>query len=264
MENVKRMREILSDCDREIIKLMEKRLEMTIELLEYKKKEGLPILQPNQEYQHIKDIEEQIEESPYKLECQELLDALVKVSKQCLTRHLFTYNIMLIGFMGTGKSTVSQYLSQVLEMEEMDTDAMIVEKEGSAIADIFEKEGEEYFRNCESSTLVDLCSHERKMVSCGGGVVLRDENVSMMRQSGRIVLLTAQPSTILERVKHSSERPLLNGQMTEEHIEALMHKREDKYRAAADIVVATDNKRIHEIAEEIVAKLIGFDRRNSN
>lgn len=260
MENVRRMRETISDCDREIINLLEKRLSTTVELLEYKKKENLPILQPNQEYQHIKEIEDHIADSPYSLESQELLESLVKVSKQCMTRHLFTHNIMLIGFMGTGKSTVSKYLSQVLEMEEMDTDAMVVEKEGCAIADIFEKEGEEYFRNCESSTLVDLCSHERKMVSCGGGIVLRDENVSMMKKSGRVVLLTAEPSTILERVRHSSERPLLNGQMTEEHIKTLMSKREDKYRAAADIVVATDHKRIHEIGEEIVAKLIGLDR----
>lgn len=259
MENVKRMRELISECDREIIDLIQKRLETTIDLLEYKKKEGLPILQPNQEYQHIKEIEEALEQSSYQLETQELLDCLVKVSKRCQTRHLFSYNIMLIGFMGTGKSTVSQYLSQILEMEEMDTDAMIVDKEGTAITDIFEKKGEEYFRDCESSTLVDLCSHERKMVSCGGGIILRDENISMMKKSGRVVLLTAQPDTILERVRQSSERPLLNGQMTKEYIQELMSKRQEKYKAAADIVVATDNKRIHEIGEEIVAKLIGLD-----
>lgn len=89
------------------------------------------------------------------------------------------------------------------------------------------------------------------VVSCGGGAVLREENVALMKKNGTIVLLTAEPETIFERVRHSSERPVLNGNMNVEYIAGLMEKRRPKYEAAADLVVATDGKRTEEICKEI-------------
>lgn len=166
-----------------------------------------------------------------------------------------TYNIALIGFMGAGKSTVSHYLKQVLALPEKETDAMIVESEGMAITDIFEKHGEPYFRELESRTVEDLKNSPQAIISCGGGLVVKEENVVNLKKSSRIVLLTATPQTTLERVKNSTERPILNGHMNVEYIAELMEKRREKYQAAADVTVATDGKDVAEICAEIIQKL---------
>lgn len=163
-------------------------------------------------------------------------------------------NVILIGFMGTGKSSVSAYLNKMLGMEVVEMDQEIVDREGMSIADIFEKHGEEYFRNLETNLLIEMQNKNNVVVSCGGGAALREENVVEMKKSGKVVLLTAKPQTIYERVKDSTERPLLNGNMTVEYIADLMDKRRDKYEKAADIIIYTDQKSVEEICEELLKK----------
>lgn len=165
------------------------------------------------------------------------------------------YNVLLIGFMGSGKSTVSSKLSELLNMEEIDMDQYIEEKEGRTIKEMFEKDGEEYFRNCETQAVNDFKSKKSVIVSCGGGAVLRQENVEAMKEQGKIVLLTASPETTLDRVKDTTARPILNGNMNVEFIQQLMEKRADKYKNAADITITTDDKDIDEICNEIIALL---------
>lgn len=169
------------------------------------------------------------------------------------------YNIMLIGFMGVGKSTVSARMIELLSMEGIEMDALIAEKEGVTIPEIFDKYGEEYFRDCESQTIIDLQGKTNQLVSCGGGAVLREENVCQMKKGGRIVLLTASPETIYERVKDSRERPILNDHMSVSYIAGLMEKRRPKYMAAADLVISTDGKTIDEICGELIKKLSEID-----
>lgn len=162
---------------------------------------------------------------------------------------------MLIGFMGAGKTTVSRELSKMTGRKELDMDAYIVEKEGMAITDIFAQFGEEYFRTKETASLIEIMKMDDLIVSCGGGVVVKDENVSYMKDGGVIVLLTATPQTILERVKESTDRPILNGNMDVEFIEQLMNKRKDRYLSVADVIVETDNKAVKEICAEIMEKI---------
>ncbi len=166
-----------------------------------------------------------------------------------------TKSIALIGFMGAGKSTVSRYLKRALALAERETDAMIVEQEGMSITDIFEKYGEPYFRELESKTVLSLESMGQAVISCGGGLVMRKENVENLKLSSRIVLLTATPQTTLERVKNSTERPILNGNMNVEYIAQLMEKRRETYQKAADITIATDHKDVAAICAELVEKL---------
>ena len=161
-------------------------------------------------------------------------------------------HIYLIGFMGTGKTTISHKLQQLTQAEEIDMDAWIVEKNGMSINDMFEKYGEIYFRDRETDALYEIAGYAPAIVSCGGGAVLRDENTQMMKKTGKIVLLTATPETIYERVKDSTDRPLLNGNMNVEHIASLMEKRRELYANACDLQVATDGKTPDEIAEEIL------------
>lgn len=165
-------------------------------------------------------------------------------------------NIALIGFMGVGKSTLSHYLSRVLGCPEAETDAMVVEMEGMPITDIFARYGEPYFRKRETEAILRLQDRRPLIVSCGGGAVMREENVANLKKSSHIVLLTARPETILERVKDSDERPILNGHMDVDYIADLMEKRREKYEAAADLVIATDGRSTEEIGEELIRRIL--------
>ena len=161
-------------------------------------------------------------------------------------------HIYLIGFMGTGKTTISHKLQEMTGAKEVDMDAWIVEKNDMSINDMFDKFGETYFRDRETDAVREIAGTAPAIVSCGGGAVLRQENTQMMKKSGRIVLLTATPETVYERVKNSIDRPLLNGHMNVEYIASLMEKRRELYAEACDISVATDGKTPSQIAEEIL------------
>lgn len=171
------------------------------------------------------------------------------------------YNIMLIGFMGVGKTTVSKVLSKELSMPEVDMDAYIVRREKMEISDMFETYGEEYFRKVETDCLIEIQKEKGRIVSCGGGVVVKDENIEHMKDGGVILLLTATPQTVYERVKDSTNRPILNGHMNVEYIEELMNKRKARYLEVADIIISTDNKNVKEIVGEIKTKLSEFAKK---
>lgn len=177
-------------------------------------------------------------------------------------KKLFGYNIALIGFMGVGKSTVSDHLGKMLDMELIEMDQEIAEREGMNISDIFEMYGEEYFRSLETNLLIELQTGKNVIISCGGGVAMRENNVQEIKKNGRVILLSAAPRTILERVRNSNDRPLLNGHKNLEDISSLMEQRREKYEAAADIVIDTDEKSVSQICEEIIQKLLEMDEKN--
>lgn len=167
----------------------------------------------------------------------------------------FPGHIFLIGFMGTGKSTVARMLKEQLHGEQVEMDACLEAQEGQSIASMFEQYGEAYFRDKETAFLYSLKGQTSRVVSCGGGVVTRGENRNFMKKHGKVVLLTARPETVLERVQGSQERPILNGNMNVEYIGQLMEKRQASYEAAADLTVSTDGKTVEEICQEIVTGL---------
>lgn len=164
-------------------------------------------------------------------------------------------NIVLIGFMGTGKSTISQYLNQIFHMEVAEMDEMIVQQEGMSIPEIFQTYGEEYFRNLETDLLVKLQNRENTVISCGGGTPLRECNVREMKKIGKVVLLTAEPETILDRVKDNHDRPLLENNKNVDYIREMMEKRREKYEAAADIILRTDGKDTERICKELMEQM---------
>lgn len=161
-------------------------------------------------------------------------------------------NIYLIGFMGVGKSTVAQELAQRTGAEWVEMDRQIEQQQEMPITRIFEEHGEAYFRDLETELLRTFENKENLIVSCGGGSVLREENAAFMKQNGRIVLLAAKPETIYERVKDSTERPILNGNMNPAYIAELMEKRRARYEAVADSTIWTDDRSVSEICEEIM------------
>lgn len=160
-------------------------------------------------------------------------------------------NIYLIGFMGCGKTSVSSAMHRKYGKTVVEADDRIIEKEGRSINRIFAESGEEYFRDQETAVLVDLAEESDVIVSCGGGMILRPQNVQLMKANGTIVLLDATPETILERLKDDDSRPNLRGRKSVEGIQELKNKRAAAYAGAADLKVDTDGKTIDEVAEEI-------------
>lgn len=166
-------------------------------------------------------------------------------------------HIYLIGFMGTGKSTVSRSMSHLAGVPAYEMDKLIEKECGMKISDIFLKYGEVYFRDRETEMCRKIAQMSPAVVSCGGGAVLRTVNVELMKASGQIVLLTASVQTILARIGASENRPVLNGRMDEDSIRTLMNEREGAYRSACDLVVSTDGKTPDSIAAEILSLTAG-------
>ena len=164
-------------------------------------------------------------------------------------------NLFLIGFMGAGKSSVSAGLGRMLGREVVEMDERIAAREGMSIPELFAQKGEPYFRACETALIKSFAQGAPRIVSCGGGVPLREENVAAMRESGTVVLLTASPEVILERVKDSDERPLLQGHKDVPYIAALMEQRRPKYEAAADITVDTSRLNIEEVCRQVLRQV---------
>lgn len=255
MNDLEMYREQLALCDDKIIDALVARNVIIEKIMSYKEEYGMPILQPAQEEKQKRQLESKLEENKYKEEIYDVFRCILKNSKRIQARKLFSYNIVLIGFMGAGKSTISEYLSTMFAMDIVEMDQLIAEREEMSISDIFETYGEEYFRNLETNLLIEMQEHKNTIISCGGGAALRERNVKEMKKNGRVVLLTAEPHTILERVKDSDERPILNGNKNVEFIADLMDKRREKYEAAADVVITTDGKNVQQICEELIQKL---------
>ncbi len=163
--------------------------------------------------------------------------------------------IYLVGFMGSGKTTVAKELSKQTGRPLIDTDEALVEREGRSIPEIFDISGEAYFRKLETEVLRQVSKEGDGIISCGGGVAMKEENRRIMHTYGRTVLLMARPETILERVQHDDNRPLLKGKKNVEAIRELMDERMLAYRQAADLIVDVDGKRPEDIAEEILGKI---------
>ena len=163
--------------------------------------------------------------------------------------------LFFIGFMGTGKTSVSAALGRMLGLPVMEMDEEIARQEGMRIPEIFVQKGEAYFRQCETALLTGLAAERARLVSCGGGVAMRPENVDAMRRCGTVVLLTARPEVILARVKDSGERPLLQSKKNVADIAALMAQRRAAYEAAADITVDTSDLAIEEVCRAVLRQI---------
>ena len=249
------LRENLGQCDEIILDALLMRNRIVEDIMSYKESNDLPILQPEQEAKQRKWLEGRLEGKRHVNEVRSVFQSINKNSKRIQARKLFHYNLVLIGFMGVGKTTMSDYFNTMFAMDVIEMDQIIARREGMSIPDIFEVHGEEYFRNCETELLVEMQSRNNVVISCGGGVPMRERNVTELKKNGRVILLTAEPETILERVRDDHSRPLLEDNKNVAFIRALMDKRRDKYEAAADIIIKTDGKSIQQIGEEIILQL---------
>ncbi|RJQ40489.1 MAG: shikimate kinase [Nitrospiraceae bacterium] len=160
-------------------------------------------------------------------------------------------NIVLTGFMGTGKSEVGKELSRVLGWQVIDIDTEIEKSQNMKITEIFKQFGEPRFRDLETEMIKNLSKNKNVIISTGGGAVLRQENMDALRESGVIICLTAAPETILKRTSNNNDRPLLQAENPLKKIKELLEFRMPYYQKA-DIIVDTENKKPFEVAEEII------------
>lgn len=161
-------------------------------------------------------------------------------------------NVILIGFMGCGKSTVGKKLADALAYEFRDTDAMIEEDYGKTISKMFEEDGEAYFRDAETELLKKLSVEADGMVlATGGGMPMREENATLLKKVGTVVFLETTIETILSRLQKDTGRPLADGEDREARLRPLFAKRLPVYRAVAEYIVNTEEKSVDVIVEEI-------------
>jgi len=165
-------------------------------------------------------------------------------------------NIALIGFMGTGKTAVGRLLAEATGKAFLELDAAIAEKAGLTIPEIFDREGEAGFRHRETTAVAEAANRNNTVIACGGGVVLTTININRLRETGRIVLLTAARDVILERTRcDGATRPLLATPDPAAAIARLLEERRPLYRRAADVTVATTRRTPDEVVREIRRKL---------
>jgi len=161
-------------------------------------------------------------------------------------------SIVLIGFMGAGKTSVGRALADTAGMELVDTDLLVEARAGRAIAEIFEADGEEAFRALESDAVQEAASAPGRVIACGGGAVLRLVNQRALREAGDVVYLRASPHALRGRLDGDDGRPLLRDPGA---FDRLLAERAPAYEAAADVIVDTDERTPDEIAHEILARV---------
>ncbi len=163
-------------------------------------------------------------------------------------------NVILTGMMGSGKTSVGLELAKILECDFFDLDE-IIEKKYGKITQIFKDKGENYFREIETSELKNFKNDRAFVLSTGGGAVLKEENIEILKSLGEVFYLSANAQTIYNRVKEQTQRPLLNTKDPKKTIEDILSSRLEKYEKSGEKIV-TDNKNIEQIAREIYEKVM--------
>ena len=161
-------------------------------------------------------------------------------------------NIYLLGMMGSGKSTVGRSLSQYMDKPFIDLDLEIEQSVGKTISEIFENDGEKYFRNIESN---QLYQYSDSVVACGGGIILNEGNRTFIKKNGKAILLTASIAELSERLSTSEDRPLLPKNNMEETLTVLWLDRQLRYLNTAEFTIETDGKTPEKITDEILSQL---------
>lgn len=163
-------------------------------------------------------------------------------------------NVVLIGFMGSGKTATARALASRIGYDAVDTDATVEREAGATIAEIFEREGEPAFRELEARVVEKAVTRDGTVIACGGGTILADRNLALLRDAGPIVYLRASAATLVARVADGAARPLLAGD-PQRVVPQLLEEREPHYLEAADLVIDTDDRTPEDVAALIAERL---------
>jgi len=168
-------------------------------------------------------------------------------------------NIVLIGYRGTGKSTIAKILSARLKWPRFNLDEAIVKDQGMSIPQMVEKHGWEFFRDVEARVVEIASNKDKTVIDAGGGVVVRPKNIDFLRQNGVIIWLKARPETIIRRIKDNTNRPSLTGKKSFlEEVQEVLAERTSKYQAAANVIIDTDDLSPQAVAKKAIEELSRF------
>ncbi|HPD60390.1 MAG TPA: shikimate kinase [Thermodesulfobacteriota bacterium] len=169
-------------------------------------------------------------------------------------------NIVLIGYRGTGKSTIATILSARLKWPRFNLDEAIVKDRAMGIPQMVEKYGWEFFRDVESRMVEKASNKDKTIIDAGGGVVVRPKNIERLRQNGVIIWLKAKPETIVSRIKEDTNRPSLTGKKSFlEEVQEVLTERTPRYQSAAHVAIDTDDLSPTEVVEKILKELDRFN-----
>ncbi|MEK6959286.1 MAG: shikimate kinase [archaeon] len=166
-------------------------------------------------------------------------------------------NIFLVGYRGTGKTSIGKKLAGIIKASFVDTDELIVKKAGKPIPQIFAEDGEPKFRELESQVLLDVCEQDGQVVGCGGGMVTRDINIENMKKNGTVFLLKSDAKTIFNRIYRDNNRPALTDKDPFEEIVHMLEKRKDMYEKAKNFEIDTSKDSVYDCAIRIQKILNG-------
>ena len=164
-------------------------------------------------------------------------------------------NIILVGPMGSGKSTIGSIIAKRLHRDFEDSDHFIENRTGVDIARIFDIEGEQGFRDRESNALKEILSHNNQVVATGGGAIMREENQKLLSQTGFIIFLDTTVNQQMQRLRRDKKRPLLQTENPRERLENLLAQRRPIYLELADLIVPTDKRVARKLAADIIKQL---------
>lgn len=243
------LRQEINALDERLQDLFQQRLMVVEAIARVKQEQALPIFDPQREQEIL---------SQYEGLEREFFEKLLQLSRRFQSHMLLPRPIILIGMMGVGKTSVGQQLAVDLNWPFFDGDALLEERLQKPVADFFAAEGEAEFRRHESMLLQELSQSkpaEKFIFATGGGAVLRPMNREFLKEIGQVVLLTAQPETIYQRIRGQQSRPLLAGDLDIGKITRILDKRRTDYQSLGKFSIATDVKTVPEVAEAII-KLI--------
>ncbi len=252
MDQLNSARDKIDTCDQLIINAFEERMEAVEKVIKYKQEHGLAIYDSKREVEVLEKVLKNVK-NPENIEAvQYLYQEILMISRKMQSKMLFPFNIVLIGFMGTGKTTVGKVLAEKLEMDFIDIDSLISERLGKTISQFFHENGEVAFREIEKAVVEEVSNLSNTIISCGGGVVLHEENITNLRKNGKTILLMANEETIYNRIKTDQSRPLLKNGMGIEKIKELLQYRRELYTKSADVIVNTEGKSPEAVCNEMI------------
>ncbi|NLJ80038.1 MAG: hypothetical protein GX335_03325 [Firmicutes bacterium] len=246
--SLQKLREEIDSCDARIKHFFEKRMHFVEEIAGLKKELGLPFYDPGREEAILAGLGR---------EAQELFRKIMELSRERQARLLFPFNIVLIGFMGTGKTSVGQKAACLLGRPFYDLDQIIEKTIGMPLPQYFQRRGEASFRRKEKELLCKFPFGDgpKVVLAVGGGAVLDPENAALLRAKARLVLLTASSETIFKRIGAGAGRPLLGPEATADKIKRLQKARAPIYAACTQWRVDTDGLTVQAAAAEVLNQL---------
>lgn len=250
-------REKISSCDYKILRLLEQRYNNVLRVSDYKRKNKKQILDKKREKQieddFILNMKHTYFKKYHKQEFREIMNIIMSSSRRIQYDRMYSNNIVLIGFMGCGKTTVGRVLSKKLGINFLDTDYQIEKRLMLKINDIFANMGEDYFRKVESDIIQNISKDFRGIISTGGGSILNKVNVQSLKSIGKLVYLKSSAESILYNLRRSNKnRPMLKNNFNLGYIQKFIKSRDDVYNKIKDYDINVDNLSIDQIVYSII------------